>query len=209
MNSEESFDYVVGVDVSKAKLDIALPNETLTIENNTKAIQQLVDRIKADSVIVVEAAGCGLELKEGLGDQALARESGVAVDQHRQDFLSLCGVISPPLLGPRTALDHRVDGLEVARVCGQADMDFGVGGCSVVRAETAVVFDIAITAVRVRAGGVLEFVEDHRVRLAEYVREDVEPAAVGHAHHDLFGAGLGRSFDELVESRNQRLGAFE
>ena len=61
MNSEESFDYVVGVDVSKAKLDIALPNETLTIENNTKAIQQLVDRIKADSVIVVMEATGGYE----------------------------------------------------------------------------------------------------------------------------------------------------
>ena len=40
MKSEGSFDYVVGVDVSKAKLDIALPTESLTIENNAKAIQQ-------------------------------------------------------------------------------------------------------------------------------------------------------------------------
>ena len=35
MKSQESLDYVVGVDVSKAKLDIVLPNETLTIENHT------------------------------------------------------------------------------------------------------------------------------------------------------------------------------
>ena len=33
MKSEESFDYVIGVDVSKAKLDIALPKELMTIEN--------------------------------------------------------------------------------------------------------------------------------------------------------------------------------
>ena len=61
MKSQESFDYVVGVDVSKAKLDVALPNEALTIENNTKAIQQLVDRMKSDSVIVVMEATGGYE----------------------------------------------------------------------------------------------------------------------------------------------------
>ena len=37
------------------------PNESLTIENNTKAIQQLVDRIKSDSVIVVMEATGGYE----------------------------------------------------------------------------------------------------------------------------------------------------
>ncbi len=61
MKSQESFDYVVGVDASKANLDIALPNESLTIENNTKAIQQLVDRIKLDCVIVVMEATGGYE----------------------------------------------------------------------------------------------------------------------------------------------------
>ena len=52
---------MVGVDVSKAKLDIALPTESLTIENNPRAIQQLVNRIKADSVIVVLEATGGYE----------------------------------------------------------------------------------------------------------------------------------------------------
>lgn len=61
MKSQESFDYVVGVDVSKAKLDIALAKESMTIENNAKAIQQLVDRIKSDSVIVVMEATGGYE----------------------------------------------------------------------------------------------------------------------------------------------------
>ena len=61
LKSRESFDYVIGVDVSKAKLDIALPKESLEIANNTKAIQQLVDRIKTDSVIVVMEATGGYE----------------------------------------------------------------------------------------------------------------------------------------------------
>ena len=61
IKSRESFDYVIGVDVSKAKLDIALPEESLEIANNTKAIQQLADRIKTDSVIVVMEATGGYE----------------------------------------------------------------------------------------------------------------------------------------------------
>ena len=61
MQFEESFDYVIGVDVSKVKLDIALPKELMTIENNTKIIQQLVDRMKSDSVIVVMEATGGYE----------------------------------------------------------------------------------------------------------------------------------------------------
>lgn len=58
---EESFTYVVGVDVSKAKLDVALPTESSTIGNDTKSVQQLVNRIKADSVIVVMEASGGYE----------------------------------------------------------------------------------------------------------------------------------------------------
>jgi transposase len=61
-SSQQSFDYTIGVDVSKAKLDIALPNESLTIENSAEAIkQQLVDRIQGDSVIVVMEATGGYE----------------------------------------------------------------------------------------------------------------------------------------------------
>jgi transposase len=63
MKARESFACVVGVDVSKAKLDVALANESFTIENTTKAIQQLADRIKSDSVIVVLEATGGYENK--------------------------------------------------------------------------------------------------------------------------------------------------
>ncbi len=36
MKTQESFTYVVGVDVSKAKLDIALRNESLTRSRRTR-----------------------------------------------------------------------------------------------------------------------------------------------------------------------------
>ena len=60
--TRNSFDYTIGVDVSKAKLDIAFPNESITIENSAEAIQQqLADRIQGESVIVVMEATGGYE----------------------------------------------------------------------------------------------------------------------------------------------------
>lgn len=61
MKTQVSFADVVGVDVSKAKLDIALPNETLSIKNNPNAIQQLVHRLASDHVLVVMEATGGYE----------------------------------------------------------------------------------------------------------------------------------------------------
>lgn len=70
----KEFDYVVGVDVSKANLDIALPDESFTIQNNTKSFHKLVDRIASDSVIVVMEATGGYEnqLVETLHSQEIA-----------------------------------------------------------------------------------------------------------------------------------------
>lgn len=60
--TRNSFAYTIGVDVSKAKLDIAFSNESITIENSAEVIQQqLVDRIHGDSVIVVMEATGGYE----------------------------------------------------------------------------------------------------------------------------------------------------
>lgn len=88
-----SFDYVVGVDVSKAKLDIALPNESFTIENTTKAIQQqLVDRLQDKSAIVVMEATGGYEsqLVQLLHDHKIA----LAVVNRRRvrDFANAIGM---------------------------------------------------------------------------------------------------------------------
>lgn len=61
MKATQSFDYTVGVDVSKAKLDIALRDECFTIANSVAAIQKLIDRIRSDSVIVTMEATGGYE----------------------------------------------------------------------------------------------------------------------------------------------------
>lgn len=60
--TRKSFDDTIGVDVSKARLDIAFPNESITIENSDEAIQQqLVARLQGKRVIVVLEATGGYE----------------------------------------------------------------------------------------------------------------------------------------------------
>ena len=54
--------FVVGVDVSKATLDVAFEDEAITIKNEKSSIiKQLVKRIAAESTIVVMEATGGYE----------------------------------------------------------------------------------------------------------------------------------------------------
>ena len=62
----------------------------------------------------------------------------------------------------------------------------------------------------VRADGLehplaLELAQDHVVRTADDVREDVEAAAVGHPDHDLARAVAGGELDRLVEHRHHHV----
>ncbi len=72
-----------------------------------------------------------------------------------------------------------------------------------------VVLHVARTLRNVGVELTFELAEDLLVRLADHVREHVEPAAVRHTHHDLFDSGVGGAVDEEVEHRDQRLRAFE
>jgi hypothetical protein len=55
----------------------------------------------------------------------------------------------------------------------------------------------------------LELGEQRLVRLAQHVREHVEPPAVRHPDHDLLGAGGRAARDRLVEHRDERVGALD
>ena len=60
---------------------------------------------------------------EGLGDDALAGQGRVAVDQQREHAPPLLGVAADALARAHLALDDRVDDLEVRRVCREPDLD--------------------------------------------------------------------------------------
>ena len=55
----------------------------------------------------------------------------------------------------------------------------------------------------------LELAEDQPVRLVQDVRQDVEPAPVGHAHDDLLHPQPAGSLDDPVQQRDEHLAAFQ
>ena len=61
---------------------------------------------------------------EGFGDDALADESAIAVDEDGNYFFTFDGILAKALAGAGLALDDWVDGLEVAGVGGQREAQF-------------------------------------------------------------------------------------
>ena len=168
---------------------------------------------EADLVVdhdVNRAAGpIARQLREvqGLGHQALAGEGGVAVDQDRQtELASLVRV--PALLGPHPALDHGVDGLEMAGVRGQGQVDRVLELGGVIGREAEMVLDVAVAGDGLRHVA-LELAEDHSVGLVQDVGQDVEPAAVGHSHDDLEHPVRAAALDDGIEQGDEHLPAFE
>src|SRR5580698_7509373 len=51
--------------------------------------------------------------------------------------------------------------------------------------------------------------EDHAVRLAHHLAQNIEPATMGHAKSNLLQAELAAALDDLLERRNHRLRAIE
>ncbi len=77
------------------------------------------------------------------------------------------------------------------------------------RACALVILHVARSLDRIGIEVALELLEDLAVGLADDVGQHVEPAAVGHAHHDLGHAGAGRGVEQSVEQDDGRLGPFE
>ena len=124
---------------------------------------------------------------EALGDDALAGEGRVAVEEDGED-LGAVGVAALGLLGADLAEDDGVDGLEVRGVGGQRQVDgvaveLAVGGGAEVVLDVAGALDLLGLV-----AAALELVEDGAVGLAEDVGEDREAAAVRHADDDLLDA---------------------
>jgi len=72
-----------------------------------------------------------------------------------------------------------------------------------------VVLHVAIAGDGVAAGSSRELLEELVERLAHHAGEDVEAAAVGHAHDDLFDAGGRAVIDDGVERGDDGFATFE
>ena len=149
---------------------------------------------------------------ERLGDDPLARERRVAVDEDRKSDARV--VVPLPggavgLLRARPPFDDRVDRLEVARIGDERDRDVaGRRRPRPLRAE--VVLDVSTASLLARDDGLdrplaFELAQDRLVRPPDDVREDVQPAAMRHPHHDLVSAILRSELDRLVEHRDHHV----
>jgi len=142
-----------------------------------------------------------------LGDQALAGERGVAMDQHAHHPAPL-EVAMAALLGAHAPHHHRIDGLEVAGVERQRQVHRVAERIDAIARVAEVVLDVA--AARHRLGlDVLELGEDVARRPVHDRLERGEAAAVGHADHGLDAAQARAVGQHQVHHRDQRLAALE
>ena len=156
------------------------------------------------------ARAIGRQLREAqrLGNDSLPREGRVAMQQDWHDAAALA-VAAPLLLGPHDPFDHRVDQLQVAGVRAERAVDLVPARRDAIVRVAEVILDVAVPFGCLRRCRFREFAEDDLVGLVHRVRENVQPAAVRHAHHDFFRAEGSALFDQRVEQRNQRFGAFD
>ena len=119
------------------------------------------------------------------------------------------GVVEPALPRAGLALDHRINRLEMARVGREADADLRAGARGDDRLVAEVILHVAVAQLGVGHVIFRELVEDEFVVLAQDVGQDVEPAAMGHAHDDLLHAVARTFLHDLVEDGDDGFAALE
>ena len=144
---------------------------------------------------------------EGLGHDSLTGEGGVAVQEDRKDGEPV-RVVDAILHGSHHAFHHRVDGLQVAGVGRQLELDLVAGAADEGAGLTEVVLDVTRSLGGVGVDEALELPEQLVVALAHDVGEHVEATAVGHSHHRRVEAVVGRGGQDGVKDRDGRLCAF-
>jgi RNase H-fold protein (predicted Holliday junction resolvase) len=113
------------------------------------------------------------------------------------------------LLCAHDALEHSIDGFEVARVCGEIHgnrLSAGRGKCAF---SAEVVLDVARALNGLGVLRALKLAEDLAVGLPGDVRQHVEPASVGHSDRYLFEVRFGRLLEDRVKEWDERLATFE
>ena len=147
---------------------------------------------------------------EAFGNDALARERRIAMDQqrhHGRAVIRRAAVLI--LLGANLAEHHRIDDLEMRRIGGERQVDVVVVESAVGRRAEMILHVAGAFHVVRRERAALELVEERPVRLAHHLRQHVEAAAMGHAEHDLLAAEISAALDDLFKRRDQRLAAVE
>ncbi len=144
------------------------------------------------------------------GDDALAGEGRVAVDQQRHDGAAVVArALVLVLLGANLSEHDGIDDLEMRGIGGERQVDL-VGIELAIRRSAEMVLHVAGAFDFVRQERTaLEFVEQRAVRFGHHLTEHVEPAAMRHAQDDLLHAERAAALDDLLERGNHRFAAVE
>ena len=128
---------------------------------------------------------------------AFSCKGGVAVEQNAKAMPSL-SVAFPVLPGSQAADGDGIDKFEVARIETQGKPETLALGTRPSRLVAEMVFHVPPSFVMhvIRIG---ELTEDLLGVLADDIGEDVEAAAVRHAHDDIVDSLLASSFEQQVE----------
>ena len=147
------------------------------------------------------------DIVQSLGDDALAGKGRVAVNQQRQKFLraAFAGAV---LLGACTADGHRIDGLQVAGVRHQVNMNFRSAAGHVLSGCAHVILHVAAAQHAARVH-IFESGKDLFRRAPGHLHDDVQAAAVAHAHDQLGRAALSGGVQDFIHQRNQGGHAFQ
>ena len=172
-------------------------------------------RGEADLVVDDEVKGAPgpvagqLREVEGLRDDSLACDRGVAVDQEGKHKPALVGVPADALPGAGLALHDGIHDLEVGGIGREANLDLLPGGGGQDRLVSQVVLHVAVA--RHGVGDVVlgELLEELVEGLAHDAAKNVEAPAVGHPHDDLLDADVRAVVDHRVEGGDDGLAAFE
>ena len=125
---------------------------------------------------------------QGLVDDALPAERGVAVQHDGHDAGSRGVIAQVILLGAHDADDHRVHQLQVAGVVAERDVDLPITDDAVLGIAQVILHIPVAIAFLVGLCGPLKFPEDDLVRLVEDMGQDVKPAAMRHPQDNFLHA---------------------
>src|SRR6266545_4295169 len=127
----------------------------------------------------------------------------VAVHQQRQDFAPVLGVPANSLSGARLSFDYWIDSFQVARIRREPDLDLRTGGKFTYRVITEMIFHVAIASDQLGNVFFAKLSKDDLERFAQEICQDIESAAMRHAHANFFDASSRTLMQNRVQNRHE------
>ena len=120
----------------------------------------------------------------------------------RQNFPPMFHITADSLPGPSGPFNYGIDGLEMAGIRRQTNLDLLAGGQFTHAAVAEVILHVTIS--RDQIGHIIfgELSEDNFERFAQQIGENVEAAAMRHPHADLLHSRLRASMQNRVEDNH-------